>query len=465
MARELSKPEHPPEAALEFVEPLVSFDSQEDEGKRREKSVARLRLLWSNRTLLGWIIGVGLVVTTLVVFLIPNSYTSTTLLMPPDQGSEEGMAMLAALSGKAGGALSQLGGELLGLRTTGDLFIGILQSRTVEDDVITKFDLRKVYGDKDWEDARKDLVKRTSVSQDRKSEIINISITDRNRQRAAAIANEYVAELNRTVTNLNTSSAHRERIFLETRLGQVEQNLESAEKQFSRFASKNTAIDIQEQGKAMIEAGANLEGQLIAAQTELEGLRQVFTDNNVRVRETEARVEEIRRELQKIGGNSAVGNTNDNANDAAGNLLYPPIRQLPVLGVTYADLYRQMKVQEAVFEALTQQYELAKVEEVKETPSVKVLDPADIPEKKSFPPRLLIIFLGVLVSAALGMVWVIWREAWDSSDPSDPRRVLVREMWTDVRGTLVRVSANGHGPGGQQTENEGPDTNNKSHQV
>jgi uncharacterized protein involved in exopolysaccharide biosynthesis len=464
MVRELGKAERHREAELEFVEPLVSFDEQQEEGKHREKSAARLRLLWGKRTFLGRMAVAGLVFATATAFLIPNSYTSTTLLMPPDQGSEQGMAMLAALSGKAGGALTQLGGELLGLRTTGDLFMGILQSRTVEDEVIAKFDLRKVYGDRDWEDARKDLSKRTSVSQDRKSEIISISVSDRNRQRAAAMASEYVAELNRTVTNLNTSSAHRERVFLETRLGQVDQSLESAEKRFSGFASKNTAIDIQEQGKAMIEAGASLEGQLIAAKTELEGLRQIFTDNNVRVREAEARVEEIQRQLQKIGGGNAGSATDkgpDNATDTGGNLLYPPIRQLPVLGVTYADLYRQVKVQEAIFQALTQQYELAKVEEAKETPSVKVLDPADVPERKSFPPRLLIIFGGALLFVVLGIAWIIWHEAWESSDPTDPRRVLAREMWGDIRASLGRVSANGHSSTGQESEREASNKNNE----
>lgn len=443
MPKDLPKTESTHEEELELEEPLLSFETEEDRRRRRERSIAKIRLLWDKRRILTRISVIGLIATTIIAFFIPNRYTSTTRLMPPDQGSESGMAMLAAFAGKAGSALGGLGAQLLGLKTTGDLFIGILQSRTVEDALISKFDLRKSYDDKRWEDARRDLAKRTEVSQDRKSEIITIGVTDKNPQRAQSMAEEYVTQLNDVVTQLNTSSAHRERVFLEDRLGQVQRNLESAEKQFSQFASKNTAIDIQEQGKAMIEAGAGLEGQLIAAQTELQGLRQIFTDNNIRVRETQARIDEIQRQLQRLGGTGSAASSGKDVSTSDSSSLYPPIRQLPILGVTYADLYRQTKVQEAVFEALTQEYELAKVEEAKETPSVKVLDPADIPERKSFPPRLLIIVLGTCLAAVFGAGWILVGSAWESLDPADPRKSFMNEVWVGIRARLPRSSQNG----------------------
>ena len=195
-----------------------------------------------------------------------------------------------------------IGAELLGLKTSGDLFIGVLHSRTVADDLVNKFDLRKVYGVRRYEDARKRSGSRTDISADRKSGIITLKVSDRSPDRAAAMGREYVEALNRIVITLNTSSAHKERVFLEERLGQVQQDLEEAEKDFSQFASKNTAIDVKEQGRAMIGAAAELEGQLIAAQTELEGLRQIYTSNNVRVRSVQARIDEYRRQLQKLGG-------------------------------------------------------------------------------------------------------------------------------------------------------------------
>lgn len=441
MAKGVEKPEHTHEEELELTEPLLPESAEEDGHAHREKTVARLRLLWNQRGFLARVTAAGLVVATALAFVIPKRFTSTARLMPPDQEpGNGGMAMLAAIAGKAGGTLGALGGQLLDLKTTGDLFIGILQSRTVGDDLIAKFDLRKSYGDKRWEDARKDLAKRTDLSLDRKSEIITLSVTDWSPERAQQMAGEYVSELNNVVTNLNTSSAHRERVFLEGRLGQVQQDLETAEKEFSQFASKNTAIDIQAQGKAMIEAGATLEGQLIAAQTELEGLRQIFTDNNVRVRETQARVDELRRQLQKLGGKTGSA---PEAGAQETDALYPSIRQLPLLGVSYADLYRRMKVQEAVFETLTQEYELAKVEEAKETPSVKVLDTPDMPERKSFPPRMLIMSLGTLLATTLGITLVLGHEVWVATDSGDARKAFANEVWSDIRASLPWASTNG----------------------
>ena len=124
-------------------------------------------------------------------------------------------------------------------------------------------------------------------------------MTDNNPKRAAAIAGSYVDELDTLMAELTTSSAHRERVFLEQRLAGVNQDLETAEKEFGQFASKNATLDITEQGKAMVMAAATLEGQLIAAQSELEGLKQIYTDSNVRVRSVEARISELRKQLQK----------------------------------------------------------------------------------------------------------------------------------------------------------------------
>src|SRR5207253_2187866 len=127
-----------------------------------------------------------------------------------------------------------------------------------------------------------------------------------------------------------------------------------------QFSSKNAAIDIKEQGKAMVEGAAILQGQLIAAQSELEGLRQIYTDNNVRVRSVRARIDELKHQLEKMGGkgeNPSADSRQEQDSPAQQDSLYPSIRKLPLLGVTYADLYRRTRVQEAVFESLTKEYE------------------------------------------------------------------------------------------------------------
>ena len=222
--------------------------------------------------------------------------------MPPDGQSNSGMAMLGALMAKTSGGLGAVAGDLLGVKSSGALFIGILRSRTVEDRLIERFDLKKVYRTKLELDARRNLEGRTVMSEDRKSGILTLTVTDNDPKRAAAIAQAYVEELDRLVAQLSTSSARREREFLQERLSAVQVDLGDAEKEFSQFSSRNNAIDIKEQGRAMVEASATLEGQLIAAKSELEGLKQIYTDSNVRVRSTRARIGELQNQLERIGG-------------------------------------------------------------------------------------------------------------------------------------------------------------------
>jgi uncharacterized protein involved in exopolysaccharide biosynthesis len=403
-------------------------------------TVQRLRLLWNERRFLARAGVAGLALGTLFAFVLPKRFEATTQLMPPDNQSNSGVAMLAALSARTGGGLGTIGADLFGIKSSGALFIGVLRSRTVQDRLVERFDLKKVYWTSLDETARRKLAENTSISEDRKSGILTITITDGDPRRAAAIAQAYVSELDRLVAQLSTSSARREREFLEERLKSVQVDLESAEKEFSQFASKNNAIDIKEQGKAMVEAAATLEGQLIAAKSELEGLKQIYTANNVRVRAAQARVSELQGQLGKFAGK---GESTSTANNTQSERLYPSIRKLPLLGVAFADLYRRTKVQEAVFEALTQQNELAKVQEAKETPSVKVLDEARVPERKSFPPRLTIIFLSTFLALGGAAVLALGRVRWSEVDDTNPGKLLAVEVFQTVNARMPWATPNG----------------------
>jgi capsule polysaccharide export protein KpsE/RkpR len=410
-----------------------------DEKAAREKRVALLRLLWEQRRFLLRVTGYGLLVSAVIAFLIPKRFESSAQLMPPDAQSTSGLAMLASLTSRTGG-LGTLATDLLGVKSTSALFVGILRSRTVEDRLIQQFDLKNVYWSSRIEDAREDLESHTKISEDRKNGIITIKVTDKDPQRATAIAQAYVKELDRLVAEVSTSAARRERVFLEGRLKAVKEELDQASREFSQFASKNTTIDIKEQGRAMVEAAATLAGHLIAAQTELEGLRQIYSDNNVRVRASQARIAELKRQLKKLGGD-APDAPPDPANGEES--MYPSIRKLPLLGVTYFDLFRRTKINEVIFELLTQQYELAKVQEAKEIPTVKVLDEPVVPEKKSFPPRLLIIFLGTSLSFAAAVAWVLGSARWNETADEDSRKEFVREVWTSLSVQRHWISQNG----------------------
>jgi uncharacterized protein involved in exopolysaccharide biosynthesis len=430
----------------------------------REWQAEQLRLLWGRRRFFFRAAGIGLLVSTLVAFSIPKSYTSTTQLMPPDPQSSSGLALMAAMAAtKGGGGLAGVAGDLLGLKSSGALFIGVLRSQTSQDRLIQQFDLRKVYGARLVMDARMRLDENTSISEDRKSGIITISVTDHSPQRAAAIAGAYVDQLNTLVSELSTSSAHRERVFLEERLKVAKQDLDDAANQLAQFSSKNNTLDIQQEGKAMLDAAGLVAGEMIAAQSQLEGLRQIYTDSNPRVRSLNARVGEFRKQLEKLGGTQAKGpeggtaSASQSADPAAApnnGFPYPSIRSLPLLGAKYADYYRRAKIQETVFELLTEQYELAKVQEAKETPSVKVLDPARIPERKSFPHRLIIMILGTFLVCAMSVVWVLGTARWEEVDPKDPRKIFAQEIAGAVKARMPWASRNGNAPDASEKEIE-----------
>ena len=414
------------------------FKTPKDAEAPRARMIATLRLLWESRKLLFRGVVAGALLSTGLVLLIPARYEATAQLMPPDsQAGGTSLAMLSALAGRSGG-LGGVAGDLLGVRNSGALFVGILECRTVQDRLIEQFGLQKMYRASKMEDARQALASHTRIVEDRKSGVISITVTAHDAHRAAAMAEAYVNALNLLVEQVSTSAARRERLFLEERLRAVKQDLDGAARAFSEFASKNTAIDIPAQGKAMVEAAALLQGQLIAAESEQRGLEAMYTEQNVRVRALRARVGELRAQLGKLGGDgsSYAGSRSDNSS-------YPAMRQLPLLGVTYADLYRQTKIQETVFELLTQQYELAKVQEAKEVPSVKVLDAAVVPTKKSFPPRTLFSAAGTALAFIGTCAWILGKEAWNGIDPQDPAKQFALEVAVSVRGQAMRLAPTG----------------------
>ena len=419
----------------------------------RDWQTEQLRLLWGRRRFFLRTAAIGLLASTLIAFLMPKSYTSTTQLMPPDPQSTSSMAMMAGMAAKVGGGLGGVAGDLLGLKSSGALFIGVLRSQTSQDRLVQQFDLRKVYGTRLVMDARRKLDENSSISEEKKSGIITISVADRSPQLAAALAGAYVDQLNSLVSELSTSSARREREFLEERLKVAKQELDDASNQLAQFSSQNNTFDIQEEGKAMLNQAGTIAGEMIATEAEIEGLRQIYTDSNSRVRSLHARAGELRRQLDQLGGmekispQGALPPSSKSADETAlrpSDMPYPSIRSLPLLGVKYGDFYRRAKIQETVFELLTEQYELAKVQEAKETPSVKVLDPARVPERKSFPPRLLIMFLGTFLAFALSLVWVLGVARWQETDPEDPRKILGREVADALKAIIPWASRNGH---------------------
>jgi capsule polysaccharide export protein KpsE/RkpR len=382
--------------------------------------------IWRDRRFIFKAAAYGFLVAVVVSFLIPPRYQATTRLMPPEKQGLGGLAALMAAAGgsgdKAGSMVGGLVSDAMGVKSPSALYVGVLKSSTVQDDLINRFDLRKIYRDKYMKDAREDLADYTDIDEDRKNGIITVTVSDRSPERAMKLARAYVEKLNSLMADLDTSTAHRERVFLDTRLKKVKDDLDQASKELSDFSSQNLTLDVKEQGKAMVAGVATLQGQLIAAESQLSGMQQIYTSNNVRVRSIQARVDELRQKLAQLRGNSPAVEGMDSSDIGIS------IAALPKLGLTYYDLYRRVKIQETVFEILTKQYELAKVNEAKELPTIRVLDEPTLPESKSTPKRFLIVLIGTILVCILATAYVVGAARLRNIDPSDPFSLFGLEM-------------------------------------
>jgi len=411
--------EAPEYADSRALNPLVRQSDRE--------AINNLELWFAQRRVIYKVAFRSCLITLVIVLLLPNQYESTVTIMPPD--SNQMGSLMAALMTKGSPELATLAGGLLGFQTTGALVMDLLESRTVQYRLVERFNLQRLYWARYKESARKTLNARTEIKEDRKSLVIRLTVMDHSPRRAHDLAGAYIEELNRIQTEVSTSSARRERLFIEQRLRTVKAELEDAEHEFSAYSSKHATLDIKDQAKAMVESAALLQGQMIAAQSELEGLEQIYTPANIRVRSARARVEELRKELQKLGGAPGTTQTEIDAGE-----LYPSIRQLPLLGVEWADLYRRVKVEETVFDLLTQRYELARLEEAKEVATINLIDLPNIPERKSGPHRLLIMLAVAFLSSAATMAWIIGSARVKQLDGDDPRRLI----YLSVAGKISR---------------------------
>ena len=423
------------------LEKRYSPPAPDPEDKKGEK----LWAIWRSRRFIWGVAWKTLLASVILAFIIPAHYKSSVRFVPAENSNSNGSggSMMGLLS-KAIGASdnSSMGfgldaASLMGAKTPGAFYVEVLKSRSVQDRLINRFDLRARYRKATYFEARKKLTSFTDIEEDKKSGVITLTVIDYEPKIAAQIANAYIAELNRLAVDLNTSSAHRERQFLEERVATARQDLARASASLSQFTSTHSMVDPQNEGRAVMDAAARMQGELIASETELKGLQQIYSDDNIRVRTLKARMAELRSQLRKL-----VGPESDaTATDAIAGISapYPSMHTLPGLGSRYADLYREAKIQEAVYAFVTQQFEMARIQEAKELPIVRVMDAGVAPEKRSSPIRSLIVAGSVLGAIFLACLWVMGKKRWEHVPADDPYRLLAADVAGEVRSVLGKL--------------------------
>ena len=354
------------------------------------------------------ILGLSFVVAVLaagISLLLPNIYTGTTKIMPPQQNQLAGAAMLAQLGGGLGG----LAGGVAGLKNPSDLYVGMLKSRTVADNIIQRFGLTQLYDVDYLSEARKHLEKVSDVTSG-KDGIITVEVDDKDPKRAADLANAYADELLKLTQVLAVTEASQRRLFFERQLAQAKDNLTKAEVSARQALQQGGLVKVDDQGRGMVETTARLSAQITVKEVQIGAMRTFAADRNPDLRLAQQELDSMKHELAKIEG---AGGTKSATLDPTGQ------------GFESLRLLRDLKYNEVIFELLAQQYGLAKIDEAKDSTVVQVMDKAIEPDRKSKPKRALIVLLSALVTGFLVVLWAFIREAMAKagSDPEQAARL------------------------------------------
>jgi tyrosine-protein kinase Etk/Wzc len=343
---------------------------------------------------------IGIAAAVVVALLQPKYFNAQIRLMPPTSNSGSGQAALLGALGGAGGAAS-----MLGIKTPGDLYVGLLKSRSISDHLIAKFSLKEAYKIKTAQNTRQQLSSLTKVVAG-KDGIINIDVEDQDPKRAAAIANEYFSALQTMMQRMAVTEAGQRRSFFETQLKQAKNQLTDAEEAFKMMQQTTGVLQLDTQGKVAIEAIAKIRAAISAKEVELASLRQYATPENPDYQRKSIEMDALRNESSKLE-RSQTGDANQAANLGSN-------KKLTDSGMDYARRLRDLKYAETVFELLAKQFEFARLDESRDVASLQLIDEAIVPELPSRPNRTLLVLAGSLFSLlfAVAIVLLKTRKQW-----------------------------------------------------
>jgi uncharacterized protein involved in exopolysaccharide biosynthesis len=372
-----------------------------------------LRVIARRKSVIIRICTAAVIIAVCYSLTLKNIYTASAKILPPQKDSGGG---LSALLGQAGG-LAALAGGMSGLGGPSDLYLGILKSRSVADAVIKRLNLQKEFKTKTIDDTRiiLDAVVKFKAGKDG---IISIDADSKDPQKAAQLANTFVDELGRRSVELNLSKAGTERVFLEKRLEVVKQDLRNAENDMKAFQERYKTFKADSQATVAIEGIARLKAEIITKEVQLASLRNSMTDENSDVKTLQAGIARLKSQLGSMTG-------------SGGSDVIPAVGNIPALGVEYVRKMRDLKTQEAIYELLTKQYEVAKINEAKDTSSLQVLDEAVVPLKKSKPKRSLIVILAA-VTAFFASIFIVFIQEYFSKLPPEDA-AIIRDIKDSLR--------------------------------
>ncbi|WP_348262408.1 Wzz/FepE/Etk N-terminal domain-containing protein [Telmatobacter sp. DSM 110680] len=322
--------------------------------------------------------GVAALIGITYAFLAPVKFTATTKLLTPTQTPSTALMVMNQLSNSGAGSLLAAGSSGFGLRNPNDIYIGLLRSRPVEDGIINRFKLVSAFRTKDMTGARTKLEEDTSVTSD-KSQLISVSFTDKDKTRAADIANAYTEQLRILTQSIAISEASQRLLFYDAQLKDAKEKLDSAELSFQQIQQKKGLVHPDVQARALVASLTELRAQVVAKEVELQSVRSYSTERNPEAQLLENQLASLRGEANRLEERNSAGPTDNNLTKMAG------------AGLEYLRAEREFLYRQALLDLLTKQYDAAQLDEAKEGAVIQVVESAIPPERKSSPHRLAII--------------------------------------------------------------------------
>ena len=356
------------------------------------------------------IIGAPLIVAIVVAIyssFIPPIYTADVQMLPPQQQSSAS-AMLSQL-----GAFGGMGGAA-GIKNPNDTYVAMLKSRTIQDSMIKRFKLQSVYKTKTPEKTRGALNGATKVTVG-KDGIIGISVDDESPQRAAILANGYVDALQQMTQVFAVTEASHRRLFYEKQLLQAKQNLGDAEIALKQLQEKTGIIHLDSQAQLGIGTAANIKGQIAMKEVELGAMRTFATGNNPDLVRTQQTISGLQAQLAKIETGTVSSS------------------KVPETGLEYIRKTRDFKYAETIYEMLAKQFEMAKIDEAKESSVIQVLDKAMPPEQKSKPKRSMMVLIAALATGFLTILYAFIKEALQNAKKDTETEVQLTTLKKTLR--------------------------------
>lgn len=344
-------------------------------------AIAKRRKLVLGMTLAGAIVSVA------VACLLAPIYKATTTLLPPQQSQAGAAALLSQLGGAAGMVASAAG-----LKSSSDLYVAILKSRTISDELIKRFDLADRYGRVSAEEARIVLQQNTLISAG-KDGLISIAVEDKDRSRSAQLANAYTEALINLTRVLAVTEASQRRLFFERQLELSKNQLAEAEVALKRGLSAHGVVSVDSDSRAMVETIARVRARISAKEVELNSMRSFVTNSNADFKRAQAELGSLHAELSNLENGSGIATA---ARPKEG-------------GLANIQLLRDVKYYQMLYELLAKQYEMARLDEAREGSVIQVLDKAVAPDKKIKPRRALIVLTSTLLTllAAISLAFLI----------------------------------------------------------